>query len=108
MWARCSRGSGRLPGRPQGWQPAEALPVLWLHWSPQSARAQPVLTLWAVPSPIRSLIRQAIHDQVPSEAAERFAEITSTDVSRADIHDTRWMWSEGGLSRGESERRGSR
>jgi hypothetical protein len=92
-------GSVTWNGRPQGWQSADALPVVWLEWSPRSAQTQPVLTLWAVPSQIRSLVRQAVHDQVRVEAAEWFAKITSTEVLRAAHHMTQWLWTEQGLSR---------
>jgi hypothetical protein len=90
-------------GRPQGWQGADALPVVWLAWSPRSAQTQPVLTLWAVPSQVRRLVRQAVHDQVQVEAAEWFAQITSTEVLRAAHHTTQWRWTGQGLIRGKIE-----
>jgi hypothetical protein len=60
---------------------------------------QPVLTLWAVPSAVRSQVRQAIHRQGVADAAEWFAVVTSTDVSRASQHDTQWWWVDEELQR---------
>ena len=50
-------GSVSWNGRPQDWQAPPFRRVFRLEWSPRSMMPQPVLTVWAVPSPDRAAIR---------------------------------------------------
>jgi hypothetical protein len=88
-------------GRPQTWKTGDALPVVWVVWEPKSKMAQPVLTLWAVPSSLSSTIRQQVHDEIAPEAARWMdAVLGSGEVSRATAQRTGWAWAEpGGLLR---------
>jgi len=123
--SRVTCKDGRMAKLPDGWsRPGEALrgvcpvrdgrlrhvarsapaasgvppfPVVWLAWSPVSAVAQPVLTLWAVPSELRQAVRRWVHDDVSARAATWFANVVCvSEVSRSMRHDTTWSW------RGES------
>lgn len=86
-------GSIAWNGRAQGWQKATALPVVWLAWSPDSAQAQPVLTVWAVPSSSRSTIRRHIHDVVSAQAIRWFESVVNDgETARATPHTTGWYW----------------
>jgi hypothetical protein len=88
-------------GRPVGWQAATSLPVFGLRWSPTSAMPQPGLDMWAVPSTIRSQVRQAIHRQGAAEAGHWYSKITSTEVFRATEHNIEWRWTDDGLQRSQ-------
>jgi hypothetical protein len=92
-------GSLTWNGRPQTWREPPPFPVVWLAWSPDSATTQPVLTLWAVPSAQRSIIRRGVHETVSTQAQHWFTSVVdATDVARAGHHSVAWSWTEDGFS----------
>ena len=86
-------------GRPQTWREPPPFPVVWLAWSPGSAGAQPVLTLWAVPSAERSNVRRGVHQTVSPQAHQWFASVVgATEVARAGYHSVGWSWTGDGFT----------
>jgi len=85
-------GSVSWNGRAQDWQ-APLPPGIPPEWSPRSMMPQPVLTVWAVPSPDRAAIRAWISaTAMTSTRAWLQAAGTSPQTWRDAEHNTAWNW----------------
>ena len=102
-----SVGSVTWNGRPQGWQKTAERPVFWLHWSPRTALAQPVLTVWAVPSTDRGAIRAwAELTAAPSMQAWLKALAAASETWRDREHGAVWEWENSGGLLDRKDRQG--
>ena len=83
-------------GRPANWRDSEKAGewvVFWLDWNVRSALPQPVLTVWAVPSGQRSVIRGWIDQVVRPEAREWLSGLgTRSPVWRDAQQSVWWRW----------------
>jgi hypothetical protein len=83
-------------GPPATWRDTTAQPVIWLTWAPRTAMAQPVLTVWAVPSGNRAAIRQWINQAVAPEATRWLLALESRSPTCRDTrHSKTWNWEPG-------------
>jgi hypothetical protein len=87
-------GTTTWNGQPRDWRNAHSRRVLWLRWSPRSAQAQPVLTIWAVPSNERVAIRAWIESFAAIEVQQWLADADTGSPTGRDVqHDQTWAWS---------------
>lgn len=97
-------GTFRRIGAPAGWakwNESIETPVLDLRWLPESVQAQPVLTLWAVPSSLRAQIGNLLRTAIAEEATSWVEDALwhQGEAWRLTDHDVQWAWTKTGFRR---------